>query len=249
MRRGCVGCSPLPPPSLLPRPRNPFGAASFPQASIPGEKRKLCFLLRSGESRASLSPGPGGTSRCYGGVVGCSCPPTHPPPPSPPPEVAVARSRSCLLRCLWDRGGLLGTASGSLVIYGRGGLIKESASVCTEPDERSPCAASLGEKGRRGTGSRGSEGVICWGARCSPCFPCFPRLLCCSEGKRLGAARLGRSGIGGRGSAARCALPRGGQRAPAAGLPGEGWGRAASIPHASSHPTRRPQTLIPRLYL
>lgn len=176
--------------------------------------------------------------------MGCSCPPLTPPPPPPPPppEVAVARSRSCLLRCLWDRGGLLATASGSLVIYGRGGLIKERASVCTEQDGRSPCAASLGEKGRRGTGSRGtelsSEGVICWGARLLSVLSSLALLL---RRKGAGSCPLGHSGTGGRGSAARCALPRGGQRAPAAGLAGEGWGRAASIPHASSHPTIDPK--------
>lgn len=74
-----LAAPPSPPlPPLLPRPRNPFGAASFPQASIPGEKRKLCFLLRSGENRASLSPGPGGTSLLLWGCDGLFVSPPSP---------------------------------------------------------------------------------------------------------------------------------------------------------------------------
>lgn len=149
-----------PPPPSLPRPHYPFGAASFPQASVPGEKRKLCFLLLSGERGASLSPGPGGTPRCYGGVVGCLCPPPTPTPPPPPPplEVAVARSRSCLLRCLWDRGGLLGTASGSLVIYGRGRLIKERARwFAPSRTGARPVPLRWGKGAEGRTGSRDTE--------------------------------------------------------------------------------------------
>lgn len=236
-----LAAPPSPPlPPLLPRPRNPFGAASFPQASIPGEKRKLCFLLRSGENRASLSPGPGGDIPAAMGVWWVvRVPPLTPPPP--PPEVAVARSRSCLLRCLWDRGGLLATASGSLVIYGRGGLIKERASVCTEQDGRSPCAASLGEKGRRGTGSRGtelsSEGVICWGARLLSVLSSLAFLL---RRKGAGSCPLGDWGPGEH--SAVCSAPWW----PKGSSCGAGRGRlgmSSFHPSCKQPPYHRPQTL------
>lgn len=159
------------PPAARVRERSPGGrpsgaaasaafTAAIPRREVTGEKRKLCFLLRSGERGASLSPGPGGTPRCYGGVVGCLCPPPTPTPPPPPPplEVAVARSRSCLLRCLWDRGGLLGTASGSLVIYGRGRLIKERARrFAPSRTGARPVPLRWGKGAEGRTGSRDTE--------------------------------------------------------------------------------------------